>query len=180
MEEEQKPEEIQPQVISAPAPEERASGLAITAMVLGILAIVCSWVIGLNFALGIAALVIGIIEFKKINEKQSSEKGKGMALAGIILGAIGIFGAIIYKNDEVMGMGDVKIFAPIGIFLGWKMCAMALAISMFLGGLASILLIVLSIKKRKDTIPFGPFIAIAAFITVMWGQDIWSWYFSLL
>ena len=96
MEEEQKPEEVQPQVIGAPATEERPSGLAITALVLGIVAIVCSWVMGLNFALGIAALVIGIIEFKKIKEKQSSEKGKVMALTGIILGAIGIFGAIIY------------------------------------------------------------------------------------
>ncbi|MBM3706975.1 MAG: DUF4190 domain-containing protein [Actinobacteria bacterium] len=96
MEEEQKTEEVQPQVIGAPSPEERASGLAITAMVLGIVALVCSWVMGLNFALGIAALVIGIIEFKKIKEIKSSEKGKGMALTGIILGAIGILGGIIY------------------------------------------------------------------------------------
>ncbi|NLC69397.1 MAG: prepilin peptidase [Clostridiaceae bacterium] len=91
-----------------------------------------------------------------------------------------LFGAIVFKNEEVMGMGDVKIFAPVGIFLGWKMCALVLVLSMFLGGLASIILIILSIKKRKDTIPFGPFIAIAAFIAIMWGQDIWFWYFSFL
>lgn len=99
--------------------------------------------------------------------------------SGILL-LTAMFGAIIYRNEEVMGMGDVKIFAPIGIFLGWKMCALALIISMFLGGFASIVLIILSIKKRKDTIPFGPFIAIAVFTTIMWGQDIWSWYFSYL
>lgn len=97
-----------------------------------------------------------------------------------LLFLIALLGAIVYKNDEVMGMGDVKIFAPVGVFLGWKMCAMALIISMFLGGLTSILLIILRIKKRKDTIPFGPFIAVATFIVIMWGQDIWSWYFSRL
>jgi len=109
MEEEQKPEEVQPQVIGAPATEERPSGLAITALVLGIVAIICSWVMGLNFALGIAALIIGIIEFKKIKEKQSSEKGKVMALTGIILGAIGIFGAIIYVI--VIAVTAVSLFS---------------------------------------------------------------------
>jgi hypothetical protein len=107
--EEQKTEEVQPQVIGAPAPEDKASGLAITAMVIGIVAIVCSWVIGLNFALGIAALVIGIIEFKKINDKQSSEKGKGMALTGIILGSLAILGSIIYVI--VIAVTAVSIFS---------------------------------------------------------------------
>jgi leader peptidase (prepilin peptidase)/N-methyltransferase len=93
---------------------------------------------------------------------------------------IAILGVIIYKSDEVMGMGDVKIFAPIGIFLGWKMCTLSLLISMFLGGLTSILLIVFKIKKRKDTIPFGPFIAIASLIVIIWGKYIWTWYFSKL
>ena len=94
--EENKPQEVQPQVVSTQAPEDKASGLAITSMVLGIVSIVCSWVIGLNFALGIAALVTGIIEFKKIGAGESSAKGKGMALTGIILGSLAILGAVIY------------------------------------------------------------------------------------
>jgi len=90
----QNPEEVKAEVVGVP--EDKASGLAITALVLGIVGVVCSWVIVLNFALGIAALVIGIIEFKKIGAGTSSPKGKGMALAGIILGAVAIFAAIIY------------------------------------------------------------------------------------
>jgi len=96
--------------------------------------------------------------------------------SGVLL-AIAILGMIIYKSDEVMGMGDVKIFAPVGMFLGWKMCVLALVMSMFIGGVASILLILLRIKKRKDTIPFGPFIALAALIVILFGKDIWNWYF---
>ncbi len=60
----QKPEEVKAEVVGVP--EDKPSGLAITALVLGIVGVVCSWVIVLNFALGIAALIIGIIEFKKI------------------------------------------------------------------------------------------------------------------
>lgn len=97
--------------------------------------------------------------------------------SGILL-LIAILGMAIYKSDEVMGMGDVKIFAPIGMFLGWKMCIFALMMSMFIGGMTSILLILFRVKKRKDTIPFGPFIAIAVLVTVLYGRDIWTWYFS--
>ncbi len=106
-------------------------------------------------------------------------------LVGLLPGSgflllIAILGVIIYKSDEVMGMGDVKIFAPIGIFLGWKMCILTLLISMFLGGVTSILLIAFKIKKRRDTIPFGPFIALATLIVILWGKYIWTWYFSQL
>lgn len=104
-------------------------------------------------------------------------------LAGILPGAgflflIAIIGMFIYKNDDVLGMGDVKIFVPIGIFLGWRMCTLALLISVLAGGLFSFLLIITGLKNKKDTIPFGPFIVIATFITIMWGWDIIEWYFS--
>ena len=84
---------------------------------------------------------------------------------------------IIYKSDEVMGMGDVKIFAPVGMFLGWKMCMLTLVVSMFVGGITSIILVLFRIKKRKDTIPFGPFITLATLIVILFGKDIWGWYF---
>lgn len=93
---------------------------------------------------------------------------------------IAILGSIIYRSGETMGMGDIKIFAPVGMFLGWKMCTLALLISMLLGGTTSLLLIILKIKKRKDTIPFGPFITVASLIVIFFGKHIWTWYFSFL
>ena len=89
----QNQEEVKAEVIGVP--EDKPSGLAITALVLGIVGVVCFLFPGLNFALGIAALIIGIIEFKKISAGTSSPKGRGMALAGIILGSVAIFAAII-------------------------------------------------------------------------------------
>lgn len=96
--------------------------------------------------------------------------------SGVLL-SITVLGMIIYKSDEVMGMGDVKIFAPVGMFLGWKMCMLTLVVSMFVGGITSIILVLFRIKKRKDTIPFGPFITLATLIVILFGKDIWGWYF---
>jgi len=98
-------------------------------------------------------------------------------LAGMLPGAgflllVAIIGMLIYKNEDVLGMGDVKIFVPIGIFLGWRMCILALFLSLLAGGLTGLFLIVTGIRKRKDEIPFGPFIVSATFIAIMWGRDI--------
>lgn len=98
-------------------------------------------------------------------------------LAGILPGGgflmlVAIIGMLVCKNDDVLGMGDVKIFVPIGIFLGWRMCILALLLSLTAGGLTSIFLIATGIKKRKDAIPFGPFIVGATLITILWGWDI--------
>ena len=103
----------------------------------------------------------------------------GMVSASGILFAIAVIGFIIYKNDGAMGMGDVKLFIPIGMFLGWKLALLALFLAVILGGVTSIVLLILKIKERKSAIPFGPFIAVATYITGFYGNQIISWYFSL-
>jgi leader peptidase (prepilin peptidase)/N-methyltransferase len=90
---------------------------------------------------------------------------------------VSIVGMVAYKSDEVMGMGDVKIFFPIGIFLGWKMTLIALSIAVLTASISSIILIGLKYKNRKSMIPFGPFIVIGTFITILWGQELFDlWY----
>ncbi len=91
------PEEVKPEVIgAAQPPEDRASGMAISAMVVGIVGILCSWVIVFNFALGVTALVLGIVELKRIKDGAANKKGNGMALTGVILGSLVILGALVY------------------------------------------------------------------------------------
>lgn len=98
--------------------------------------------------------------------------------SGFLLG-VSLIGLALYKGDEVMGMGDVKLFAPIGLFLGWRMTLLALFASVVLGGMSSLLLILLGKATRKSMIPFGPFIVIGVFITIMWGWDIVRWYVNI-
>ena len=79
-------------------------------------------------------------------------------------------GSAVYKTDDAMGMGDVKILAPIGVFLGWKLCIATVFMSTGIAGLTGILLLLSGIKKRKDSIPFGPFIAVGTFVTLTWDR----------
>lgn len=104
----------------------------------------------------------------------------GMVSGSGILLLIAIAGMLVYKTDDAMGMGDVKLFAPIGLMLGWKLCLAALFISVLLAGFTSIFLITIRRKGRKDTIPFGPFIVAATYITMLFGWDIVNWYIGRL
>lgn len=97
--------------------------------------------------------------------------------SGFLL-AVALIGFVIYKSEEALGMGDVKIFVAIGIFLGWKMAIFALFTSVVISGITSVILMILKIKGRKDTIPLGPFIVIGTYITFMWGWDLFNLWYS--
>ena len=103
----------------------------------------------------------------------------GMVSSSGILFIIALLGLIIYKNDGAMGMGDVKIFMPIGLFLGWKLSLLSLVISVMIGGITSIILLLFKIKDRKSAIPFGPFIIIASFFSALYGNQFLRWYFKI-
>jgi len=132
-----------------------------------------------GFIGGIAAIIFNIFSPLQIY----GDSKWWNPLLGILPGSgflflVAVLGVILYRTDDAMGMGDVKIFAPIGIFLGWRMCILALLFSVLLAGFSSVIMIVSGLKKKKDTIPFGPFIVTGTFITIMWGQDIARWYMN--
>ena len=97
-----------------------------------------------------------------------------LAGGGIIL-IIALGGSAIFKK-EAMGGGDVKLAAMIGAFLGWKYIIVSLFLGFFTGALTGIFLIIAKIKKKEDAVPFGPFIILGSFITLLWGEKIISWY----
>jgi leader peptidase (prepilin peptidase)/N-methyltransferase len=99
----------------------------------------------------------------------------GVVVGGGIILIIGMAGSVIFKK-EAMGGGDVKLAAMIGAFLGWRYITISLFLGFFLGALAGIILIISKIKSREDTVPFGPFIVLGSFITLLWGEKIISWY----
>lgn len=99
----------------------------------------------------------------------------GMIGVPIILLVIAIVGSMVFGADA-MGGGDVKLFAPIGLFLGWKMVLLALFASFVFSGIISIFLLAFKIKDRKDAIPFGPFIVLAVFAVMLFGHEFAAWY----
>ena len=98
---------------------------------------------------------------------------------GVLL-IVALLAHLVYGSEEAMGGGDIKIFAPIGLFLGWKMTLVTFFISVVLAGFIGFLLILLKIKDRKSGIPFGPFIVAGTFLTYLFGWDLLNWYLERL
>jgi len=101
------------------------------------------------------------------------------SLIGLLIGgAIPLAVAWTYekvRGVEGLGMGDVKMLALIGAFLGWQQVLLTLVLGSFMG---SIVGLPLAIRQRdmKASMPFGTFLAIAAMIAAGWGDDILRWY----
>lgn len=102
--------------------------------------------------------------------------GRAAAGGGIMLA---LFLLIVIVSRGGMGWADVKLAALIGLVTGFPMVFVALLIGVILGGVVAVLLLVFKIKKRKEAIPFGPFLAIATIVTLLWGNSILSWYRGL-
>ncbi|MEL7568045.1 MAG: prepilin peptidase [Dehalobacterium sp.] len=97
------------------------------------------------------------------------------ALLGFFTGG-GILFLIALLSRGGMGGGDIKLGALIGLFLGWKLMLLSLFLAAFLASTAGICLMILKKKSRKDAIPFGPFLSLAAFISLLRGNYLISWY----
>ena len=100
---------------------------------------------------------------------------------GVIGGAIGfvflLIPLLIYPKG--MGWGDVKMAGLIGLVTGSRLVLVALLMGVILGGLVAGILLLLKIKKRKEAIPFGPFLSLATMATLVWGSGILNWYLGL-
>jgi leader peptidase (prepilin peptidase) / N-methyltransferase len=99
-------------------------------------------------------------------------------LSSIIGGAIGfvLLLVIVMVSRGGMGFGDVKMAGLIGLAVGFPMVFVSLLVGIILGGLTAIVLLLFRIKKRKEVMPFGPFLSLAAVITLLWGSNIMQWY----
>lgn len=101
--------------------------------------------------------------------------GLWSALAGGAAGA-GFLALVAVISKGGVGGGDVKLVGVAGFFVGWPLAALALFLAVAAGGLAAAVLLLLRLKRRKDPVPFGPFIAAGTLAAVLWGADIVGWY----
>lgn len=82
----------------------------------------------------------------------------------------------LLTGKEGMGYGDFKLFAAFGAWFGWQMLPLIILLSAFTGAIIGILLIVLRGRDRNIPIPFGPYLAAAGWIALLWGPEIVSGY----
>lgn len=100
----------------------------------------------------------------------------GMLVGGGSLYLVAMLGDWLFKKES-MGGGDIKMAAMLGAFLGWQKVLFVFMASAAIGLVVSVALMVVSAKLRETRIvPFGPFIAVAAMLAVVWGDQIIAFY----
>ncbi|MFH0953189.1 MAG: prepilin peptidase [Verrucomicrobiota bacterium] len=99
----------------------------------------------------------------------------GAAAGAGLLWAVAIVGKWVFKKDA-MGMGDVKLLGGLGALLGWRAVLFTVMLSSVLGSALSGALVLARRKQWQSRVPYGPYLAVAAVIWILWGKGWWDAY----
>ena len=106
------------------------------------------------------------------------------AVIGAVVGYMSLFSIFwlfkLLTGKEGMGYGDFKLVAVFGAWIGWKLLPLLILMASAVGAIIGISLIVMKKNQRQQAIPFGPYLAIAGWITILYGEQIWAWYLQYL
>jgi leader peptidase (prepilin peptidase)/N-methyltransferase len=102
------------------------------------------------------------------------------AIVGAIAGYLSLWSVYqlfkLITGKEGMGYGDFKLLAALGAWLGWQQLPLIVLMSAVVGALVGMALMVFRNHERSVPIPFGPYLAAAGWITMLWGDVISSTY----
>ncbi|MGA9854411.1 MAG: A24 family peptidase [Gammaproteobacteria bacterium] len=106
------------------------------------------------------------------------------ALIGAVAGYLSLWcvyhGFRLLTRKEGMGYGDFKLFALLGAWLGWQSLPLIILLASAAGALVGIGLILSRRVQRGIPIPFGPYLAVAGWIALVWGPQLTHVYFRLM
>jgi leader peptidase (prepilin peptidase)/N-methyltransferase len=100
----------------------------------------------------------------------------GLAGGGVGFGLL-LLPALVFRGG--MGWGDVKMAALIGLVVGFPNVFVAILGAIIAGGLVAAGLMAARTRGRKDAIAFGPFLSVAAVVTMLYGDEIMDWYLGI-
>ncbi len=102
------------------------------------------------------------------------------SILGAVVGYLSLWSVYqlfkLITGKEGMGYGDFKLFAALGAWLGWQMLPLVILLSAFTGAVVGITLIIARGRDKNIPIPFGPYLAAAGWIALMWGDTLVSSY----
>ncbi len=135
----------------------------------------------------IGGMISGILIstlFPVLHNQAAFYGGLGSSFIGALVGfgilwLIAILGKLVFRKDA-MGFGDVKLMGAVGAYLGWIAVLFTLMISSFLGAIVGISLVAAGKREMQSRIPYGPYIALAALVWILWGPTIWNAYLDFL
>ncbi len=104
----------------------------------------------------------------------------GSATVGAVAGYLILWSVYwafkLITGKEGMGYGDFKLLAAIGAWLGWQLLPLVILLSAAVGTVVGIVGIVAKGRDKGAKLPFGPYLAAAGFIAMVWGQQLNAWY----
>ncbi len=95
----------------------------------------------------------------------------------VVLMAIALLGHWLI-GPGAMGGGDVKLAAFIGLVTGFPLIIEALLLGILAGGMVSLFLLLTRLRSLRDPVPYGPFLIIGGWVTMIWGLEIVRWFFQ--
>jgi leader peptidase (prepilin peptidase)/N-methyltransferase len=105
------------------------------------------------------------------------------AVLGAVFGYLSLWWVFwlfkLLSGKEGMGHGDFKLLAALGAWLGWQQLLLIILLSSMVGAVVGILLIMFTGRDKQIPIPFGPYLAAAGWIAMMWGEELTNNYLSL-
>ena len=159
-----------------------------------------SWTALSSMIFGSAMLVLALVDYDfKLLPNVITLPGTlvGVALAFVdpriewrdaVIGAV-VGGGLLYfvawvylkvRKQQGMGMGDVKMIAMIGAFVGWKGALLTIFIGSFVGSVVGLTLMKVKSEKWDYALPFGTFLALAAVVVDWGGTELLAWYWTFL
>ena len=110
----------------------------------------------------------------------------GMAVSLVVFAVIRGFSQLLFRR-EGMGFGDVKLAVAIGAMLGPGPALMSFGLAVLVGAVLGVGLLVLRLRRRMEYLPFGPFMAVAAWVVLVYpkvvlgmASEAWTWYYHRL
>jgi len=86
----------------------------------------------------------------------------------------------VITGKEGMGYGDFKLLAALGALLGWQVLPIIILLSSLVGAVVGVAIIAVTGRDKNIPIPFGPYLAAAGWIAMLWGESLSNWYYGFL
>ncbi|MGE4352735.1 MAG: A24 family peptidase [Oscillospiraceae bacterium] len=123
----------------------------------------------------IAIAILGLFYLATIQAPQRGFSAVVDSIVGLFVGGA-LFFLISFVSKGGMGGGDIKLMAVLGLWFGWKKILLLMLVAFVSGAFISVPLLLMHRKSGKDAVPFGPFIALAAYFISLFGNELLQWY----
>ncbi len=127
--------------------------------------------------ISLPGIILGILASSTVLPTGFMNSLLGVLIGGGVLLFMAWISPFLF-GKEGLGGGDIKFLAMVGAFLGWQAALSTLMLASIVGAVLGILLLAFKVLKRGQYIPFGPYLALGAAISLFWGTDLLDWYFG--